>query len=57
MEIIKSAGNKEKFNKDKLCGSLEKAGAPADLARKVCDLDGEKYFNRRKHGKNFPNRA
>ena len=38
MEIIKSAGNREKFNKDKLCGSLEKAGAPADLAEKVCDL-------------------
>jgi len=38
MEIIKSAGNREKFNKDKLCGSLEKAGAPADLAKKVCDL-------------------
>jgi len=38
MEIIKSAGTREKFNKDKLCGSLEKAGAPADLAKKVCDL-------------------
>ena len=38
MEIIKSAGHREKFNKDKLCGSLEKAGAPADLAKKVCDL-------------------
>lgn len=38
MEIIKSAGTREKFNKDKLCGSLEKAGAPADLARKVCAL-------------------
>ena len=38
MEIIKSAGNREKFNKDKLCVSLEKAGAPADLAEKVCDL-------------------
>ena len=38
MEIIKSAGTREKFNKDKLCVSLEKAGAPADLAKKVCDL-------------------
>ena len=38
MEIIKSTGIREKFNKDKLCGSLEKAGAPADLAKKVCDL-------------------
>lgn len=38
MEIIKSAGIREKFNKDKLCGSLRKAGAPLDLARKVCDL-------------------
>ena len=38
MEIIKSAGNREKFNKDKLCGSLEKAGAPVDLAKKVCGL-------------------
>ena len=57
MEIIKSAGNKEKFNKDKLCGSLEKAGAPLDLAKKSLRSDGEKYFNRRKHGKDFPNRA
>ena len=56
MEIIKSAGTREKFNKDKLCGSLEKAGAPADLARKVCNLTGEKYFSRRKHGKNFSDR-
>ena len=38
METIKSTGIREKFNKDKLCGSLEKAGAPADLAKKVCDL-------------------
>lgn len=38
MEIIKSAGTREKFNKDKLCGSLEKAGAPLDLAKKVCDF-------------------
>ena len=38
MEIIKSAGNREKFNKDKLCNSLKKAGAPPDLAKKVCDL-------------------
>ena len=38
MEIIKSAGTREKFNKDKFCGSLEKAGAPAELAKKVCGL-------------------
>lgn len=38
MEIIKSAGTREKFNKEKLCGSMEKAGAPADLARKICVL-------------------
>lgn len=42
MEIIKSAGNREKFSKDKLCGSLKKAGAPADLAKKVCDLTEKK---------------
>lgn len=38
MEIIKSAGHREKFNKDKLCASLVKAGAPPDLAKNVCDL-------------------
>lgn len=42
MEIIKSAGIREKFNKDKLCGSLKKAGAPLDLAKKVCDLTEKK---------------
>ena len=55
MEVIKSAGNRENFNKDKLCGSLEKAGAPANLARKVCDWT-EKIFQPEKARQNFPNR-
>lgn len=45
MEIIKSSGIREKFNKDKLCDSLEKAGAPLDLAKKVCDLTEKKIFS------------
>ena len=38
MEIIKSSGEKEVFERDKLCSSIAAAGAPADLVQKVCEL-------------------
>ena len=38
MEIIKSTGEKEMFSEDKLCQSLKNAGAPRELANKVCAL-------------------
>lgn len=37
MQVIKSTGEKELFDKDKLCSSLEHSGAPKDLAKTVCD--------------------
>ena len=37
MDIRKETGEKEPFNKRKLCISLKKAGAPAGLAEEVCE--------------------
>ena len=38
MEIIKSSGEKEVFERDKLCSSIAAAGAPPELTQKVCEL-------------------
>ena len=38
IEIIKSTGEKESFDKVKLCESIKHAGAPQDLADTVCSL-------------------
>lgn len=38
MEVIKSTGERESFSKDKLCQSIKSAGAPHELAVKVCAL-------------------
>src|SRR6185436_18168818 len=42
MEIIKSDGQIEPFNKVKFCGSLRKAGAPKELADTICTRVEEK---------------
>lgn len=42
MDIIKSTGQTESFNKDKICDSLKKAGAPADIADKICLMTEKK---------------
>ena len=36
MDVTKESGEKEKFKRDKLCLSLEKAGAPKDTVGRVC---------------------
>lgn len=36
--VKKSTGGTEPFNRDKLCTSLKRAGAPADLADNVCAI-------------------
>ena len=36
MDIIKASGEKEKFNKEKLYGSLKRAGAQSGLAEEIC---------------------
>lgn len=41
MEITKASGEKELFNKDKLCGSLRAAGAPDALVRETCEIVAE----------------
>ena len=38
MDIVKASGQTEAFSRNKLCGSLKKAGAPADVVNKVCGL-------------------
>lgn len=38
MEVIKSTGLAEQFSREKLCASIKKAGAPHDLAQKICSL-------------------
>jgi|SRR3989344_454377 len=38
MEIIKSTGEKEVFNKNKLCNSIKKTGAPKKIVETVCLL-------------------
>src|SRR3989338_1801636 len=38
MEIIKSTGEKEVFQKDKFCLSVKRAGAPHDLVENVCSI-------------------
>ncbi|MBP6854682.1 MAG: restriction endonuclease [Candidatus Pacebacteria bacterium] len=37
MQVIKSTGEKELFDKEKLCSSLEHSGAPKELAKTVCE--------------------
>ena len=41
MEITKASGEKEPFKKDKLCRSLEAAGAPASLVDETCKAVSE----------------
>lgn len=41
-QIIKEDGEKEPFEADKLCYSLEQSGAPKDLARNVCEAVSQK---------------
>lgn len=36
MQIVKSNGEKQAFNKAKLCTSLKRSGAPADMADAIC---------------------
>lgn len=38
MDIVKASGEKEAFSRDKLCRSLKRAGAPANVVEKVCGL-------------------
>lgn len=38
MDVIKSSGEKEVFNKDKLCESLRRSGAPEEMATRICQL-------------------
>jgi Holliday junction resolvase-like predicted endonuclease len=42
MDIIKATGEKEPFDKDKLCESIKQAGAPDALAENVCALVAQK---------------
>ncbi len=42
VSIIKSTGEKQAFNKAKLCVSLKRAGAPGDMANAVCAKVEEK---------------
>ena len=42
MEVIKSTGEKEPFNKEKFCNSIKMAGAPHEVAEKVCSLAAQK---------------
>lgn len=36
MQIVKSTGEKQAFNKAKLCSSLKRSGAPSDMANAIC---------------------
>ena len=42
MEITKTDGIKEEFNRSKLCLSIRKAGAPRELADQVCNTVAQK---------------
>lgn len=42
MQVRKNTGDFEKFDKDKLCNSLKKAGAPNQMANHVCELVSSK---------------
>ena len=42
MNVIKSTGQKEPFNKTKFCTSLKRSGAPGELANAVCGRVQEK---------------
>jgi hypothetical protein len=42
MQIVKSTGEKQAFNKAKLCVSLKRSGAPDDMANAVCAKVEEK---------------
>jgi CRISPR/Cas system-associated exonuclease Cas4 (RecB family) len=42
MEVTKKTGEKEKYDPKKLCGSMERAGVPRELAQKICiEIEGE----------------
>ena len=38
MEIIKASGEKQTFDREKLCRSLKRAGAPRNVVTKVCSM-------------------
>ncbi len=38
MDIVKASGEKEAFDREKLCRSLKRAGAPEKIVQKVCGL-------------------
>lgn len=38
MDVLKASGGREKFSRDKLCRSLQLAGAPENVVQKVCGL-------------------
>lgn len=42
MDIIKSDGQKEVFDADKLCSSIKKAGAPTAVANDICEIVSKK---------------
>jgi hypothetical protein len=42
LDVVKATGEKEPFNRGKFCTSLQKAGAPTDVANAVCKHVEEK---------------
>lgn len=51
MEIIKAAGGKQKFSKDKLYRSLKRAGVQSGLAKKVSERVGKNVYSGMGSGK------